>query len=829
MHLKRLELFGFKSFALKTRLGLEPGITAIVGPNGSGKSNIADAIRWCLGEQSVRNLRLKKSEEVVFAGTDKRARSGLAEVSLLFDNPHGAGGLDFSEVEISRRLYRNGESEYLLNGRKAKLGELQQLLATAGFGANSYSVIGQGMIDTFVLATPAERKLLFDEASGIRQYEIKREQAQRRLDETQSNLVRAQDILAELGPRLASLGRSVEAAKERQELSRELEERRRRFVLTGMKDHQQQIANGSRKLSSLKKELAAAKKAVVSLSKRRRELEEAENNAVKESESLTRRLSELEAHRDQLANELSAQRAQLHVLTERAGAKSRLPIKVAEVSQELDGAEEALSGLHQRLEEARKDEAEEVEKLERFTHEISTAQRELSKLRRETDQSSQNQYILHALAILKEVVREMGSGRLDAERIKLMVYKAGRLLSNASKGQLNLAEEVKRLQGELTTLMKKRDDAHELYTGVVIKVRSLEIDAAHAADKAERLRHELAEASRELDSAELPSPEEITELKAQIQTTDAALKRASKELAKLRQQAAEPTESPDSGQVFELAGKLEAAKTALERLKAESVQAEESLSRSQQAVAQFEEMSRSWFGSVVRSGESSQESLEEQERALTVLETRIADRTTADADTLSEYEEVKGRHDFLSGQIKDLEAAKSDLEKVSTQLEGLIKDRFESAFKDISDHFGEYFKKLFGGGSAGLKLDQDEAGAYGIEIKATPPGKRVESLAMLSGGERSLTGIALLAAILRVNPSPFVVMDEVDAALDEANSARFAEILRDVSKRSQLLVITHNRQTMKVARALFGVTMDEYHVSRLLSIKLEEARELAAK
>ncbi len=213
MYLKQLTITGFKSFAHKTVLAFEPGISAVVGPNGSGKSNVADAVRWVLGEQSTCSLRTKKGEEVIFAGTEKRAKASMAEVSLLLDNADNAVDLDFSEIELSRRLYRSGESEYRLNGRKVTLRDIQNLLIQAGFGPNSYSVIGQGMIDQLILASPAERKLLFDEASGIRGYELKREQALRKLAATDLNLERVHDILSELEPRLKTLERGAEIAK----------------------------------------------------------------------------------------------------------------------------------------------------------------------------------------------------------------------------------------------------------------------------------------------------------------------------------------------------------------------------------------------------------------------------------------------------------------------------------------------------------------------------------------------------------------------------------------------------------------------------------------
>ena len=202
MYLKKLELIGFKSFAQKTTLEFNRGVVSVVGPNGSGKSNIADAIRWALGEQSIKLLRGKRSEDVIFSGSSSKARLGMAEVSIHLDNEDRQMPVDYSEVVITRRVYRNGEGEYLLNNGPVRLQDIQLLLAKANFGQRSYSVIGQGMIDHILVASPAERKAFFDEAAGVRQFQIKREQAVSKLEQTEENLEQARMLLVEIEPHL---------------------------------------------------------------------------------------------------------------------------------------------------------------------------------------------------------------------------------------------------------------------------------------------------------------------------------------------------------------------------------------------------------------------------------------------------------------------------------------------------------------------------------------------------------------------------------------------------------------------------------------------------
>ncbi len=298
MHLKRLQIAGFKSFAHTTHLEFEPGITAIVGPNGSGKSNIADAIRWALGEGSNRNLRHKKNEDLVFAGTLSKARASLAEVKLLLDNSDNTLSLDASEVELSRILYRSGETEYRLNGRKVPVREVTGLLTAAGFGLNSYTIIGQGVIDSFILATPTERKLLFEEASGIRSDELKREQAVRQLEATEANLVRAQDILRELEPRLGTLASAAEAVARKTELTAELQTTREQYFGLVIGQSRKQQTALTETITQLKTQLQSQRQELTTLEEARRQLEASERNQTRERAAITKKLQHLELERD---------------------------------------------------------------------------------------------------------------------------------------------------------------------------------------------------------------------------------------------------------------------------------------------------------------------------------------------------------------------------------------------------------------------------------------------------------------------------------------------------------------------------------------------------
>lgn len=826
MYLKRLEIGGFKSFAVKTVLDLEPGITAIVGPNGSGKSNIADAIRWSLGEQSGKQLRLKKSHELVFAGTEKKARAGLAEVNLLLDNSDGKAELDFSEVELSRRLYRSGETEYLLNRSKVRLNEVQQLLASAGFGTNSYAVIGQGVIDNFVLSSPAERKLLFDEAAGIHQHEIKREQSLRKLEATKDNLARVKDILAELAPRLATLARQVEAARQRQDVAARLDQARAELLTTARENFSQATLELDQQVASLQGEIKTTKTNILQLEKQQQQLARTFEQRENEKAGTAEQLQQLETKRDQLVSELGVKRAEVHLLIERSDSTSSLAKSMDQTEAEQTDAKKQLDLAQNDLKQAKKAEAEAQKVMDEAAADISAAQVKLSKLRRESDPADRQAFIDHALAVLKLAAQELSDGEVDQERLRLLVHKAGRLLSNAAKGQTESLAELRQMQLQLNQLLKRRDVAHDAYTKAVIKVRSLELDIAHLTTQLEGLKKRQTEIAERLAEEALPQ-DALKKRQADLAKDEQKLAQIDKTLAELRNSSHGDQTSTNSQTIFALASELEALRSLLNQNTASLNAAHKQQAELKADQHRYDRLAIDWFGGKVPAAKSS-DSVGSLEREVDLLESKLEAYGEADKELLEEYDEVQKRHDFLSSQVGDLEIAQADMAKVVAQLEQLIRQKFETGFAKIADHFSKYFQQLFGGGNAALVLNNED-GQFGIDIQATPPGKKVESLSMLSGGERSLTGIALLAAILTANPSPFVVMDEVDAALDEANSARFAAILKDIAKHSQLIVITHNRQTMQAAHSLFGVTMDEHHVSRLLSVRLEQARELASK
>ncbi len=760
MYLQRIEMQGFKTFANRTVLEFLPpkegnrGTTAIVGPNGSGKSNIADAVRWVLGEQSLKLLRGKKSEDVIFSGSEKRSRSGFAEVSLALNNEAGGNDIEYPEVVITRRIYRDGESEYLINKNKVKLQEVILLLARANFGQRTYSVIGQGMIDAILVASPKERKEFFDEAAGVKQYQLKRESAVRKLDASEENLKQAELILAEIEPRMRSLSRQVRRLEERANLEKELQELSILYFGTQWKQIREELSAIDAKTKLVEESRKAKEKEIeaVRAELAGMETEETKSDGLialqKEYEKEMEKRNSLREKEIQLKNQIRMEQMKAQVANAPA-----LPMPLPRIVQEVA----SISERHDEL-VASILSAETLEQAQQAAHELKKLGKQIEEL----------------LSELKE------PGHKDKQEKKEPVVPVAmqKELEETLSAIASMGKALTDLQGQ----MQRWGQEESKKRGAFFEVQR----------KMQGFQSELFELDRHLSDHRVE--------RARIETRRETIEREAREMMGEGAQAAlaaEPKEKVDA-----------------------------------QALSP----------------------------RLHQLRTQVAAIGSIDQGVVDEYTEIKNRFDFLSAQVEDLHKTKASLVVMIEELDILIKKQSDASFRRINQHFGEFFKQLFDGGTASLEKiereeDEDEvadaekaaaaeaAGVeeeekketisavpkeswLGLEIYANPPGKRVKSIHSLSGGERAMTSMALICAIMTTNPSPFVVLDEVDAALDESNASRFAAIIDELSHKTQFLVITHNRYTMQKSQVLYGVTMGEDSTSSILSLQLEDAERI---
>ena len=720
MLFKRLEISGFKSFAKAVTLEFPSAISAIVGPNGSGKSNVADSIRWVLGEQSLKNLRGKKGEDLIFAGTESVSKMGKASVNLVFDNlPTGQAGkknqfgLEFDEVVIGRRVYRDGVNEYTLNDSVVRLKDIVELLSKVGLGASQHHIIAQGDADRILYASPIERKLMVSDALGLRIYEYKKAEAERKIEKTEENIKDIESLKRELVPHLKYLKTQAEKAKGAEELRNSLLESSVEYIRRELKtlEHEEKIL----------------------LKNKSPELEK------------TKALS-LDIEQSESAFGPSADNGNFF----------------AELKK-LDGIRDSVSGKRRELDR-------ELMKLEVVGEKKTGSDNMIPKSK--------------VKEILLELVSDLeGAGKSGSfEGVRNVVF-------SATQKIYGILENINGL------LESSKTDVKENVAEIKNQLKKLEEEEKSVLESRKRLEIEYQQKNADAQKAGALYRQKFTELQR------------SKEI-------------------------LQSLSFEEERLK----------SRRNDLMADFpnfkdEKASGEIFAVAER---------EELRKKIERMRIRLEEAGGVDEGVLKEFEETEKRSSFLEKELLDLTKTKSSLEELFSELDEKIEKDFKSGISKINSLFGKFFNEIFGGGSAEIKLiegqeakevvdeetgEVEEVGETegGIDIVVSIPRKRIKSLNMLSGGERALTSIALLFAVSTVNPPPFLVLDETDAALDEANSRRYGNMLGELSKKAQLIVITHNRETMRAADILYGVTMGRDGISSLLSIKFEEAEDLVKK
>lgn len=882
MYLQKLEIQGFKSFAHKVTLTFNQGITAVVGPNGSGKSNVSDAIRWVLGEQSMKLLRGKKAEDVIFAGSDKKNRLGSAEVSVFFNNEDGRAPIDASEFVITRRVFRTGESEYLLNNRPTRLTDIALLLAKSNFGQRSYSIIGQGMIDEVLSATPAGRKIFFDEAAGVRAFQIKKEQAEHKLMQTKENLERVDLLVQEIEPRLRSLTRQVKRLEQRSEVETQLRLKQDAYYRSLWHEVQKELNEEKSKHNVSEKEkikLENERDRILSdlgkeesVKTRDQEFERLERSYQKLTEEKNRLLRErsgLEGKRD--ADLSKSGNANIVWLEKKLQSLDQKKFEIEELLDDISRDEKKISESLALLEQERAVLAKDQEAREFRLKELREATQQhisipelsmhLEELFRDHEQLLGKLKQADSLDHLQSLHKAYTDFHARLEKVIHEI--------RAQKGE-HAAHDIANEEKELQRIIQRREMHAQKMHEVASEERVLAERRSHYEDEIEEVTQEQAGVKRELEQAKASGGDREDVFEGHRKELDQAIQSIETEIEKVRQAI----------QTFnEQEQKKKDTLVALQKSYAQVGQAISEIVRTmnQHAV----EIARLETRTEDLEREMSQELTAEAIEHIKMTDPEPVNRNEMYGDILrlkkqmeliggideqvtEEYHQTKQRHDFLSGQLEDLNKAVADLEQAINELDETIKSRFDEAFQRINKEFGTTFKKLFGGGKASLELikedkpdpdadaeededaDADESQEEqeeetsrtsqrkekiitGVAIYATPPGKKLKSVGALSGGERALTSIALISAIIANNPSPFVVLDEVDAALDEANSERFAMILAQLVKNTQFITITHNRATMEHASILYGVTMGDDGISKLLSVNIENAEEIISR
>ena len=1188
MYLKHMQLKGFKSFAHKTTLEFGPGISVIVGPNGSGKSNISDAVRWVLGEQSAKSLRGSKMEDVIFSGSKERKPVGMAQVSLMLDNQDGRLPLDFNEVEITRRVFRSGESDYLINKARCRLKDIHELFLDTGVGRESFSIIGQGKVEQILISKPEERRYLVEEAAGISKYRYRKEKAEKKLEDTEQSICRLKDLLQEIESQLDPLKEQAEQARKYKKLKKEFDSLEIKLAvkeIKGLNERVKQISaekeaielntkeqetqhrlaeakNEDEKLllKQMEEYLATARTNYHSLETQMERLEgsmgvqrEKKNNAGQRQKQVRSELDNLDNRQIitlKSLEELNQQKIQLDeqikVLKENIGAiesqfnethnvlqndnlnNERLKNKLFDLLHNESGCRNDLARLEQKkqnkelqrnhvLNEAvtvnqkteqaikqRQVNYEEIKKceqnVEKTNEELNQSRQAVSDLKlemhksKERYQSIHNNYsrTLNKLETLENlsseyegfykgvkntlVGKERGIGKCqgiegavaqlitvpqqyelavetalgsavqslvskssaDAEAAinYLKETKGGRAtflpldtvqprifnsrydellsmqgilglavdvinvgreykivlenllgnvllardISNAVKaakksgfrvkivsldgevihpggsmaggsrssneaGLIRREGEISRLKEQVSLISKQMELANSKVTAIEKELQANEKNILELQDELynHRSRMQAAQDRQSVLSKEIKDLEEraselnwqeqqlekeeelvtdqwkellvglkavendkqdvenqlnslgknkeqmenkktslnaeLTDKKIQLATINQEMQalvekqsglndllyelkvtrdERDSELNQLEKTISEITNdlSVKAQTSKEIVIKQDTVQHELDNLIAERSAKEKEISRLEVFIKEkrqiLEELgkdltqkeitlarwdtenanrvSRLWEEYQLTFEQAaakypSEEIVSGSAKRLRVLRRELQELGTVNLGAIEEYDRIFERSNFLDKQLTDLQEARNSLNKVISEMQVIMKKRFIETFSRVNKCFEEMFQRLFGGGTAALKLTSTEdVLAAGIDIVAQPPGKKLSHLSLLSGGEKALTAISLLFGILKIKPSPFCILDEIDASLDETNVDRFAMVLKDFSEQCQFIVVSHRQGTMESADDLYGVTMDKSGTSKLVSVKLDESQ-----
>jgi len=924
LFLKRIEILGFKSFADRTVIEFNEGISALLGPNGCGKSNIVDAIKWVLGEQSVRNMRAERMDDVIFSGTESRKALSVAEVTLVIANDQGLLEIERPEIAIKRRIFREGDSEYFLNGTPVRLKEIKELFFDTGIGKSAYSVMEQGRIDQVLSNKPEERRYIFEEAAGITKYRMRGGEAERKLVKTEENMVQVENILHEVRRNYETLKKQTDKTLEYRKLKEEVFSRDRDLKLLQWRDL---VLSGEKKAEKLRNREEKHRNIVEKINVMKSALAD-ELDSVNEMES---RLIESQKQLYGMDLEKENQEAQVKNIRERRNESEEI-CKSARTREK--NAVESLGALNKLKKNRESDLASFRDRLKEIEGNIATLQKTITAAEERVKGNAEETLRLNDSLTAEEqhreslqddlrtltddIVSQLDRGLKDsgydrnARRVleqsiidslnEMRIRTEGR--SKLLGDQKNLSDgagaldllaaasddfaELGRLLEEVTVLFTEYRDSEAGFLeeflapeGIITRKRDLDEKIILSAEKTRALKEGLVALENEktvLTARIDDSRKSLEELRvAQARTTTqaaaaedslASLDREAESeetrLGEIRQQlAAEESRIRNlDDQVALILLKREELEKNQEKLRKDMAGLETGISSENEKMTGREGKLKKLSeqrGNLEIERERVRLEMEHVENEIKLLLEDFRDRNSRDLGDYSEirdsitltqkqlreklnqsrgelknlgqvnlmapeeFKEVAERYDFLNNQLDDLKKAREHLSLVTEEIRKESASLFLKTFKEIREHFHEMFRRLFGGGRAEIRLiDPEDPLNSGLEIYAQPPGKKLENISLLSGGEKSLCGVALMFATFQVKPSPFCILDEIDAALDEANIQRFVSLLAEFGEKSQFVVITHNKKTVSGAKTLLGVTMQESGVSRLITMRLDE-------
>lgn len=983
MYLKGIVTSGFKSFADKLELKLDGKITCIVGPNGSGKSNVVDAVRWVLGEQSVKSLRGDGSmSDVIFSGSKSRNPLNVASVELIFDNSDHYLNVPYTEISIKRRVYRSGENEYYLNNEKCRLKDINNLLMDTGMGKESFNIISQGEVDKILSNSSADRRVIFEEASGILKYKKRKEEALKKLDKTHSNIDRVNDIITELEMQVGPLKEQSEKAKEYLENKKGLDKYEVALLAYDIENFNIELENSKKRKEKIDSEIVTISNETnkndakyIEDNNRLEKLEQERSELNRELLKVTEEKTKLEGERNLLKEKSKTTKEEEELkeeLRNLINKREKLLSSISVIDVDIQEIVKDMTTVDDNIKEQEKSLQNEKSKKNMLTNDFSKHNQELISIKHKMDNlkieieqgsdmpnsvrkvlkntnltgihntignilSTEEQYVnalntaissnknfiitkdedsakkainylkdshlgratFFPMTVIKEryvdyetlsIVRnspdfvgvmsdlvtynrqyeaiiknQLGTvlvaTNLDAatrlshlinSRYKIVslsgdVVNVGGSLTGGSnyagKSAIVLKQELKHLEDTMNLLQREeeeiekelqenREEISKLEDNLfVISKDKVTLKEKYDTKKNELrdIKDKLIQITKDYEALESISNNSISKKEEEI-IRQFHEKTAYKEQIEIRIKSITKDINDIKDRIEKNQADDKLKNSHLRSLEKESHDLEVNINRIDVKLDNMlETLSQEYEMTYERAKNEYSLDIEPEDARVKVntFRTNIKRIGMVNLDSIDEYERVNSRYEFLTNQREDLIKAEDTLLEIMNEMDEVMKEEFKLTFDKIREEFQKVFKELFTGGQADLKLtNPEDLLTTGIDIVASPPGKKLTTISLLSGGEKTLTAISLLFAILNVRTVPFCLFDEVEAALDEANVVQFGKYLNHYRNKTQFLIITHKKKTMEYANTLYGITMQESGVSKLVSVRLEDHDEL---
>ena len=814
MKFKYLEMTGFKSFSEKTTILIEKGLTGIVGPNGCGKSNIVEALRWCMGENSAKSMRGSGMEDVIFSGTSNRPSKNISEVSLLLDNQDKIGSVaykEFDEIAVRRKIEKDKGSKYYINDKEVRARDVQTFFADLSTGAHSPSLISQGRIGQLVTAKPIERKSILEEAAGISGIHARRQEAETRLNAAENNLKRADELKRQQQKQLENLKKQAEEATRYKEISSQIKKIEAGLYFLKIKDIEKDKKQLLEKLSELDDEISAIN------------IDYNHNNTLLEEEN--KKLSPL---RDKKL--------------ESAASLQKLNLDMTNLVEE----ESRVKSLQEKLEKSIKTVESDLEREKSISLDADLNEKRISKEKEEL-LNTENKLI----DVEKNSSNELQRSKLELNKLQNQLDEMLDKIEEDIDNDVKLSKDSFKM---LKQLVKKITLSQEEYAEKYGKNKSIESDSIKRKERIKNIDIEL-ENWRNLKVNSEKMISELNDRTSKIKIEINENQKNPERIATSKGQNLQNLENIKKrneeieNELVEAEKKYSAINENLKEIQLKLTDLKESKARNEATIEGIENRKKDLLHSVQNVLNINEEtsilpqsdlnnideknfpSIEEQTLKIEMIKKQ---RESLGSVNLRADEETKK----YESEIKKMEDDRADLYsaivKLKTSIEELNqkgRERLLEAYTKVNRKFSEVYTKLFNGGTAKIELvDSEDPLEAGLEMLVSPPGKRLQSITLLSGGEQALTALSLIFAVFLVNPSPICVLDEVDAPLDDANVTRFCGLLDELTKitNTKFIIITHHALTMSRMDRLYGVTMAEQGVSQLVSVDLQRAEELVA-